>query len=225
MTTSTDKPTSTGKALPDALLPLRELIAFALLGVAGLQLLLGLIRLIPAEGELPRHWDMSYSVYLLHYPPGFLSLLMALLPLLAVLAVTAFTDPASRARLIAMIGLGMLAASAFFGLIFDLFIPFIGLVANDGFFHGLKNNVLPALISLALVLVSGYVVFRIWMTMFQTPKPAQPAWGPYGYPQQGYGYPQQPGQPQYGQGQQYGQQSQYGQQPGQAPQYGQQPGQ
>ena len=52
MTTSTDKPTSTGKALPDALLPLRELIAFALLGVAGLQLLLGLIRLIPAEGEL-----------------------------------------------------------------------------------------------------------------------------------------------------------------------------
>src|SRR5690606_22028434 len=115
MTTSTDKPTSTGKALPDALLPLRELIAFALLGVAGLQLLLGLNGLVPADGELARHWVMSYSVYLPLYPPGCQSLLLALSLLLAVLAFTAFANPAPRARLIAMIRLGMLAASAFFG--------------------------------------------------------------------------------------------------------------
>lgn len=229
MTTSTDNSPPTGKTARDALLPLRELIAFGLLGVAGLHLLIGLLRLIPSEGQLPRSLDLPYAVYLFHVAPGFLTVLSVALPVLAVLAVTAFADPARLARLITLIGLSVLAANAFLGLVFELFIPFIGLLSNGGFFGGVKSVVLPRLGLLALVLLGGYVVLRIWLTMFHTPKPApQPAWGPYGYPQQTYGYPgqPQPGQPhpQPGQPPQYGQPPQQYQQPqqyGQAAQYGQ----
>lgn len=231
--------TASPKTLRDVLAPIREPLAFALLGTSALALLIALVRLVPSRFE--RGFSASYSLYLGTQPPGFLTLLTVTLPVIAVLVVAGLGSPTRRAKLITMVALILLAVSIFFGLIFELLLGFIGVVADISFVDGVKLVLLGRLPTLLLAGVAILLVLRIWQGMFYVPKPApeatQPAGGYYAppgqgypqqaygqqtYPQQGYGqqtYPQQPGQAGYGQPgygqvpqqQPYGQPTAYGQ--------------
>jgi hypothetical protein len=236
--------TASPKTLREVVTPLREIIAFALLGVAALALLVALLNLVPTDFERPSL--MPYAFFVAIQPPGFLSLVTVGTPVLAILLATGLGDPVRRAKLIASFSTVLLAAAIFFGLIFEVLIGFVGMIAEQSPMDGGKL-LLGRLPLLLLALVALLFGFRVWQGMFYVPKPqptaaAQGAWGGYqhqgqygqpgypqqqGYPQQTYpqqGYPQQT-YPQQGQQQQtYPQQGQqaYGQ-PGHGQQgYGQQ---
>jgi hypothetical protein len=205
--------TSTPKTPRESLAPVRELVAFVLLGVAALLLLSAFANLVPTDFQ--QRGTLPYGLYLAFNPPGFLSLVTVVAPVLAVLLVTSLGDPAPRAKLVTVAGAVLLAVAAFFGLIFELLIAFIGMTAEVSFLDGVKGALPPAAM-LVLALLGLLVVFRIWQGMFLLPKPVQPAPGQAGW--SGYGYPGQPGQ--YGQAQPgYGQPGYPAAQPG----YGQQP--
>lgn len=220
--------TSSPKTLREVLAPVREPVGFLLLGVAALGFLTALTNLVPTDFQ---ERGLPYGLYLAFSPPGFLTLASVAVPVLAVLVVTAIGDPTLRAKLVTIGAGALLAANAFFGLVFELLIGFVGITAEVSFVDGVKSVVLPHVALLALGLLALLVVFRIWQGLFYVPRPAPAApgaagWSGYGY-QAPYGQPtQQYGQPaqQYGQAQPYGQPTQqYGQaQPyGQAPAYGQ----
>jgi hypothetical protein len=190
MTTASPKP------LRAALSPVRELAAFVLLGVAALLLLTALTNLVPTDFQ---RFGAPYGFYLAVRPPGFLSVVTVAAPVLAVLLVTTLGEPAPRARLVTVAAASLLAVASFFGLIFELLIAFVGMVAAESFLDGVKV-VLPPAALLGLALLALLVVFRVWQGLFVVarPVPSAPAgWGAYGYPAQ-YGQPQY-SQPQYGQ--------------------------
>ncbi|QSB13908.1 hypothetical protein JQS43_20525 [Natronosporangium hydrolyticum] len=225
--------TSSPKSLRDVLAPMRELLAFGLLAAAGLALLLALTRLVPTDFEqrysLPflthleeaegitdyQSFALPYLTYLGLNSIGFLALIPVVAPLLAALLAAGPGEPIRRGKLIAMISMLMLGITIFMGLVFELLLGFIGVVAELSFLDGVKGVLLAQLPMLAVATLAGLVVFRIWQQMFYVPKPQPAAPGGYGYP-----YQQQYGQPGYPQ-QQYGQQPGYGQPYGGQPGYGQ----
>ncbi|TDC57883.1 hypothetical protein E1258_21445 [Micromonospora sp. KC207] len=164
--------------------PLRELIALVLLGANAVFLFVGLIRLLaPAE----------YSTFYGRAGSGFFSfagLEAAVLPVLAVLLATHVAPVAQRAKLITQVALGEYAFGAFLAAL-TLLIWTVDRLA--------KVEVLDAFLGLLIraawlaIFVSGaFVVFRVWRTLYFTPKP-KPAPGMYGQPQPGW--PQQPAHP------------------------------
>lgn len=195
--------TSSPKTFRDIASPLRELAALVLLGVAALALLTAFANLVPTEFQAPSEF-VPYGLYLGTRPPGFLTLVTVVAPVLAVMLVTGFGDPAPRAKLATVAAAVLLAVAVLFGLIFELLLGFIGLVADASFVDGVKAA-MPLTGMLALALLALLVVFRVWQGLFAVAKPAavpgQPGWGAYGYQygQQQYGQPQQYGQAPYGQ--------------------------
>lgn len=204
--------TASPKTLRDVLAPIRDLLAFALLGASALALLAALTMLAPTRFE--RGFTAGYTLYLGIRPPGFVTLLTVVLPVLAVLLATGLGSPSPRAKLITMFAAIVLAVSIVFSLIFELLLGFIGVVAEFSFVDGVKTVLLRELPRLLLAAIGLLVVGRIWQGMFHVPKPApqpQAGWEHYhqqaqGYPQ-GYGQPAQPasGQPQSGPAPQPGQ--------------------
>lgn len=163
--------------------PLRELAALVLLGANAVLLFVGLIRLLVDD-------DSAGSSFF-----AFVGVEATVLPLLAVLLATHVRPVVPKAKLITQVALGEYAAGALFGALTFL-IWLVGRLAED---------VLDALLGLltrvawlAVFAVAGYLVYRIWRTLYHTPKP-KPQPGVYGQPQQGWpqqqgGYPA-PGQP------------------------------
>lgn len=201
--------TPTPKSPREAFAPLRELASFALLGVTGLALLTALINLIPP--------DMPASFSYLDYVTAgrnadFVALIVLASAVLAVVCAAFLGEPIARASLVTLVAMVALGVAILFGLIFDLLLPVVHL-GTEGTFMDTVKFMLQRLTLVALAVVAGYLVFRVWQGAFFTPKP-QPA-APYG----GYGYQAPYGQP-GGQPGGYGQPGAYGQPP-QQQQYGQ----
>ncbi|WP_018221044.1 hypothetical protein [Salinispora pacifica] len=157
--------------------PLREPVALVLLGANGLLLFVGLLRLMTSA--------TSAAV-------TFTGIEVVVLPLLAVLLATHLHPVLPRAKLITQVALGQYAFSAFFGTLtfliwsVDRLVSAVLLEAFLGF--------LSQLAGLGLLLVAGFMVYRIWRRLYYVPKP-KPQPGVYGAPQPGvYGAPQ-PGWP------------------------------
>ncbi|GLZ01102.1 hypothetical protein [Actinoplanes sp. NBRC 103695] len=206
--------------------PLRDIAAWALVGVPAVLLFVSVLDLIPfGDGDtfLTRTTGSFYE---------FVNLPTIFLPLAAVLLALLVEPRHPKAKLITIIALAEYAAAAFFGVIFGFL---VGLVRIAGFsVQTALQELLARAAWLGLLAVAGYAMYGIWRGLFYVAKPKAPP-GVYGQPQYGvpgtfpgqpgYGQPPQPGQPGHGQPPQPGQPG-YGQpQPGQ-PAYGQpQPGQ
>lgn len=203
---------------------LREPAAFVLLGSVLLQFLAGLVHLFftgggkkVTAGDVTVSTGVSFSTRAYTELSGSQFLSDALLVGLVVLAVLLATriggGPSPQARLIAMAGLGLLAAIALFTLI-----AWLGAFGVDGMatkivvlFYGIAK--------LVLIGIGGYFVYGVFQSLAPAKPPAQqqPPQGYYGYPAPGgQPYPQPGYDPQqyppgaYDQGQQAG--------PGQQPQ-------
>lgn len=231
----------------DAVQRLREPAAWVLLGAVLLQFLAGLITLFftgggqseTAGGITEKIGVVPFKVRAYNELTGtqfFTSVAIVGLVVLAVLLVTRLGAQTSQARLVVMVGLGLLAAIAVFGLVVTLTSLAVPGMATkmSGFLFGVAK--------LAVVGVGGFYAFTVFQKLSPSPQQGMQAAGYYGgqpqgaYPQAGYAQAQAPayGQaqapaPAYGQQQQvYGQQQAY-QQPGygqqQPPAYGQQPAQ
>lgn len=236
--------TPTSKSPREAVTPVRELVAFALLGVTGLALLTALVNLIPPD--LPA--SFSYLDYITvrsgefsGLGASFVALPLIAAAVLAVVVAAYVGEPVAKAGLITVVAMVQVGVALLLGFIFDLLLPVINIGSEATFIETVKLA-LRLLASYAPAVVAGFVIFRTWHGAFFTPKPQPTAsYGGYGY-QAPYGQPQQPqqyGQPgAYGapqQPQQYGQPGTYGQgapaygtpgqaaTPGQAPTYGQPP--
>jgi len=181
--------------------PLRELLAFALLAAVALGALHAFVDLVPAGSR----WAVAGS-----YPrfvmlgADFVTLLTVGAPVLAVLIAVHAGGPVARARLITLIALLELAAVAFFGLVFNVLVGFVGAVSLS-FIDAVKRLLAaaPLYVLLAAALVA---LVKIWQGAFQVarPKPApqpgkpagfgqvygQPAASPYPQPASGAPYPQ-----------------------------------
>ena len=202
--------------------PLRDIAAWALVGVPAVLLFVSVLDLIPfGDGDtfLTRTTGSFYD---------FVNLPTIFLPLAAVLLALLVEPRHPKAKLITIIALAEYAAAAFFGVIFGFL---VGLVRIAGFsVQTALQELLARAAWLGLLAVAGYAMYGIWRGLFYVAKPKAPP-GVYGQPQYGvpgtfpgqpgYGQPPQPGQPGYGQPQPG--QPGYGQpQPGQ-PGYGQPP--
>jgi hypothetical protein len=144
---------------------------------------------------------------------SFVNLETILLPLGAVLLATHVKPVVRRAQLITLVSLIEYGVAALFGVI-CLFAAFIHEMSGSGPFNTGGSvrvgffNLLDNLVMLGLLAFAGYLVLRVWLGVFSTPRPVAPpqpygyapGYGTPGYPQQpaGYGqYPQQYGQPGY----------------------------
>ncbi|SCL19566.1 hypothetical protein GA0070624_1788 [Micromonospora rhizosphaerae] len=171
--------------------PLRELTALVLLGANAVLLFVGLIRLlVPADG-FGTFTDRAGSTFF-----AFVGVESTVLPLLAVLLATHLRPVVPKARLITQVALGEYTAGALFGALTFL-IWLVGRLAEGELLDALLG-MLTRVAWLAVFAVAGYLVNRIWRTLYHTPKP-KPQAGVYGQPQQGWpqqhgGYPA-PGQP------------------------------
>jgi hypothetical protein len=206
----------------DALQRFREPAAWALIGAAGLQLLAGLV------GLLFGGYKFTYRALSEAEGTGlFAGFTLAALVVLAVLFVTRGETPAPQAKTITTVGLALLGAGLFFGVISLL----AGMIAGSDVAVGVGfatklSAFLYEVSKLVVTGLAGYYVFTVFQAL-QPPKPVaqpgglQPGYQAYG---QQYGYPQQGQQPGYDQPQaQPGYEPTQGQQPAYDPQqYGQQ---
>jgi hypothetical protein len=157
----------------------RQLAAWALVGYAGLYLVISFLRwLVP-------HDVITFPVR--SQVAGFTSLVEMALPVLAVLLATAFGSAVSQAKLITTVAVIEYAAILFFGVITFL----IGLGGFGGPFGGASGvDVLDYLVlgvgRLGLAAVAGFVTFQAWTRLggslntltrssSATPPPAPPA--------------------------------------------------
>jgi hypothetical protein len=182
---------------------LREPGAWVLLGSVALQIIAGLIRLLPGGGSPP----FTYTAFsYVNNDAFFTGVTLTGLAVIAVLLVTRLgAGPTRQARNIALAALIVLGVVALVNIVCML----AGLGAGNGNAGLLLDSALSAkltmflygLAKLAVLGVGGYWI----LTVYQSFGPATPV-GPQ-YPQQGYGQPY--GQPGYGPPQQppvYGQQ-------------------
>ncbi|MGN9774197.1 hypothetical protein ACTMS0_00230 [Micromonospora sp. H33] len=161
--------------------PLREPAAFVLLGANAVFLFVGLIRLLAPTG-FGTFTGRAGSAFF-----AFAGIEAVVLPLLAVLLATHLRPVVPKAKLITQVAVGEYAVSAALGGLTFLIWSFGRLAegeVTDAFL-----GVLTRLAGLALLLIAGYAVYRIWRTLYHVPKP-KPQPGVYGTPQPGW-----PGQP------------------------------
>ncbi|GAB1689545.1 hypothetical protein [Krasilnikovia sp. M28-CT-15] len=184
----TSQPEPPGEVRPvfAHLRPVRDLAAFALVGLPAVVLFVALLRLIPSgvgETFTSRAQDSFYN---------FVNLPVLLFPIGAVLL--SLVGPRHpKARLITLAALAEYAAAAFFGVVFGIL---VGLVKIAGFSVRLAFEELLLRVGwLALLVIATYAVWELWRNLFAAPKPEP---GLYGQPV--YGAPgTYPGQPGYGQ--------------------------
>lgn len=178
-----------GKTAGQFLRPLRDLAAYALVGVTAVLLFVALFRLIPssAQGYSFRTQDAFY---------GFVNVETVFFPLGAVLLALMVQPRHPKAQLIVLAAVVEYAVAAFFGVIFGLIIGVIDHASNSGVRTAFEE-LLVRLAWLGLLAVAGWAVFQIWRGMFYVPRP-QPQPGVYGQPTQ-YNPAAYPGQPGFGQ--------------------------
>jgi hypothetical protein len=181
--------------------PLRELVAFVLLGADALLLLVALINLLVPYGRGSGFTDRAGGSFF-----DFVSVLPTALPLLAVLLSTHIAPTVSRARLITQVALVEYAVSAVFGAIAAL-AWLVGTLA-DGELRSAFTGLLLRVAYAGVFGCAAFVVYKIWRTLYYVPRPkapapqpglyGQPSQPPQGYNQasQGYGQPG-PGYPGY----------------------------
>ncbi|MEU7907814.1 hypothetical protein [Actinoplanes sp. NPDC049118] len=197
--TSTPSPQPPGRPVLEAIRPLRDLAAFALVGAPAVWLFVAVIRLIPSgvgQDFLTRTQDSFYR---------FVNVEQIVLPLVAVLLATMVLPAHKHARLITIVALVEYAVAGFFGILFGFLIALVRLV--DWSVRVAFEEFLVRAAWLAVFAAAAYAVFLIWRSLYYTPKPKAPP-GVYGQPPQNWqpqhqpygqpGYPQ-PGQHQGGQ--------------------------
>jgi hypothetical protein len=249
VTTQPDAPPGDGQSAGQVTKPLRELVAFVLLGAAALLLFVGLIDLLVPFGESDSFSDRAGNSFF-----DFAGIEVIVLPVLAVLLATHIAPAVPKAKLITQVALVEYAVAALFAAIAVL-AWLVGALA-DGQLRSAFTGLLLRLAFTALFLAAAYVVYKVWRALYHVPrtKPQPGVYGqpvqPYGQPPQGYGqagqtagypgYAQQPSYPPYppagsappppppgyggyAQPPAYGQQQPYGQQPYAQQPYGQQP--
>ena len=203
--------------------PLREIAALVLVAATAVLLFVAVLDLlIPYELGSRDFTSRSRDSFF-----NFVNVSTIGFPFLAVLLATHLTPPVGRARLITTIALVEVAVAAFFSTVFGLLVGVV--VIADDTIRGAFQGLLVRLAWLAVLGITGYAIYRVWLHLPPATRPNHPPGYPHPYPQQGYGQPGyppqgygQPGQPQQGYGQPGYPQPQYGQ-PGQPPpgQYGQ----
>jgi hypothetical protein len=180
-----------GKTAGQFLRPLRDLAAYALVGVTAVLLFVALFRLIPssAQGYSFRTQDAFY---------GFVNVETVFFPLGAVLLALMVRPRHPKAQLIVLAAVVEYAVAAFFGVIFGLIIGVIDHASNSGVRTAFEE-LLVRLAWLGLLALAAWAAFQIWRGMFYVPRP-RPQPGVYGQPPQ-YNSAAYPGQPGFGPGQ------------------------
>ncbi|WP_405113585.1 hypothetical protein OG559_06955 [Micromonospora sp. NBC_01405] len=164
--------------------PLRELIAFVLLGANAVLLFVGLIQLL-APTDYSTFYSRAGSSFF-----SFAGLEATVLPVLAVLLATHVAPVVPRAKLITQVALGQYAFGALLGAL-TLLIWTVDRLAKAEVLDAFLG-LLTRIAWLAIFATAAFVVVRVWRALYFSPKP-KPAPGVYGQPQPGW--PQQPGQP------------------------------
>ncbi|MFG1673216.1 hypothetical protein [Micromonospora sp. NPDC049282] len=165
--------------------PLRELAALVLLGANAVLLFVALLRLLVPADDYSTFSGRAGSAFF-----AFVGLEATVLPLLAVLLATHVRPVLPRAKLITQVALVEYAVSAVFGAL--TFLSWLVGRLADGEVLDAFLGLLTRVAWLAIFAVAGYVVFKIWRTLYYVPRP-KPQPGVYGQAQPGW--PQQPGQP------------------------------
>jgi hypothetical protein len=202
VTTQPEAAPSAGTSASQFTKPLRELAALVLLGANAVLLFVAILNLIPT-GDFETFTGNAAGSF-----DGFVSLVTIGLPFLAVLLANHVQPVLGRAKVITLVALIEYAVSAFFGVVFGLFIGVVK-IADDSVFDALKAF-LVRIALLAVLAIAAYALVRVARSLYWVPTP-KPQPGMYGQPP----YGQQPGYPQG-----YGQQQGYPQQ-GYPPAYGQ----
>ncbi|PWU51836.1 hypothetical protein DLE60_32015, partial [Micromonospora globispora] len=192
--TSPAEPASTDATQASQLTkPLRELAALVLLGANAVLLFVGLIRLLVSTDGYGSFTGRAGSAFF-----AFVGVESAVLPVLAVLLATHVQPVLPKAKLITQAALGEYAAGALFGAL-SLLIWLVGRLADGEVLDALLG-LLTRLAWLAIFGVAAFVVFKVWRTLYYTPKTPKPAPQPGmygqaqpGWPQQQGGHPAQPG--------------------------------
>ncbi|HEX8631486.1 MAG TPA: hypothetical protein VF755_25285, partial [Catenuloplanes sp.] len=192
--------------------PLREIAALVLVAATAVLLFVAVLDLlIPYELGSRDFTSRSRDSFF-----NFVNVSTIGFPFLAVLLATHLTPPVGRARLITTIALVEVAVAAFFSTVFGLLVGVV--VIADDTIRGAFQGLLVRLAWLAVLGITGYAIYRVWLHLPPATRPNHPPGYPHPYPQQGYGQPGyppqgygQPGQPQQGYGQPGYPQPQYGQ--------------
>ncbi|RZU73376.1 hypothetical protein EV384_1779 [Micromonospora kangleipakensis] len=184
--TSPAEPASTDASQASQLTkPLRELAALVLLGANAVLLFVGLFRLlVPTDDYSTFSGRAGFTFFI------FVGVESTVLPVLAVLLATHVRPVLPKAKLITQVALGEYAFGAFFGALTFL-IWLVGRLAEAEVLDALLG-LLTRAAWLAIFAVAGYVVFKVWRTLYYTPKP-KPQPGVHGQGQPGW--PQQGGDP------------------------------
>lgn len=164
--------------------PLREPAAFVFLGANALLLFVGLLRLLTSATSGAERAGSPFA--------AFVGLEAVLLPLLAVWLATHRHPVLPRAKLITQVALGQYAVSTVLGALI-LLIGSVDQLASGEVLAAFLGF-LSRLAGLVLLLLAGFVVFRIWRRLYYVPKP-KPQPGVYGAPQAGWPAPPPGGQP------------------------------
>ncbi|MEV6633937.1 hypothetical protein AB0M54_24615 [Actinoplanes sp. NPDC051470] len=169
--------------------PLRDIAAWALVGLPAVLIFVSIIDLIPFGDGDTFTTRTQASFY------DFINLATIFLPLAAVLLALLVEPRHPKAQLITIIALAEYAAAAFFGVIFGFL---VGLINIAGFsVQSALQELLARAAWLGLLAVAGWAMYNVWRGLFHVAKP-KPQPGMYGQP--AYGVPgTYPGQPGYGQ--------------------------
>ena len=183
MTTQPENPATEEKRASEFTKPLRDLLAFVLLGANAVLLFFAVVDLLIPYDFDPHGFTGRADVQF----GSFTGLVPVVFPLVAVMITTHVTPASARARLITLGALIEYAVSALFGVL-CMFAAFVGTV-ESGTFSSVRagfENFLRQLVQLAVLAAAGYVVARVWKGMYTAPRPVAP---------QGYGQPGAYGQP------------------------------
>lgn len=199
MTTQPENPATEEKRASEFTKPVRDLLAFVLLGANAVLLFFAVVDLLIPYDFDPRGFtgraDAQFGSF-----AGFVPVVF---PLVAVLITTHIAPASARSRLITLAALIEYAVSALFGVV-CMFAAFVGTV-ESGTFSSVRagfENFLRQLVQLAVLAAVGYLLARVWKGMYAVPRPVTPQgygqpYAPAGYGQPGapagYGQPLTPG--------------------------------
>src|SRR5690606_17674685 len=124
--------TPTTKSPREVFAPMREIVAFALLGVTALGLLSALLDLIPST-ELPPF--VSYLDYVATMRGrGFTAWPVVVSSVLAVVLVAYLGEPSARAKLVTVLATALQGVVVLFAFVFDVLLPLFPLLSDDVLF-------------------------------------------------------------------------------------------